>query len=134
MSLSRELTLWLPLDAASLPEAREHVRAFLGAWGVPRPVTADVLLCLQEACKNAIRFSGSRYGMKVLVALEPEAVLCVVKDRGVGFDPATLDRLQSDPLSPSGRGLLLIGALMDEVNLRTNHGVEVRMRKRIASA
>ena len=53
-----------------------------------------------------------------------------MRDHGVGLDPELLSELPPDPLSESGRGLFLLQALMDGVELRIEEGTEVRLRKR----
>jgi anti-sigma regulatory factor (Ser/Thr protein kinase) len=88
-----------------------------------------VVLCVQEACKNAIRFSGSPRGIDLSVTLEGGALYTVVRDYGGGFDPSRQTDEAPDPYRDSGRGLFLIHALMDRVEIFGSAGTEVRMCK-----
>ncbi len=63
------------------------------------------------------------------------AVRYVVADEGPGFDPSTLPD-PTDPANldkPSGRGLLLIHAFMDEVSFNSS-GNQITLVKRMATA
>jgi anti-sigma regulatory factor (Ser/Thr protein kinase) len=55
--------------------------------------------------------------LQVRARLSPLEAVYVIRDEGPGFDPATLPD-PTDPVNlerPTGRGLLLIRAYMDEV-------------------
>jgi hypothetical protein len=69
---SSQLDLSLPLDISRLAESRQAVRAFLAANRVPEGCSSDLVLCLQEALKNAMRFSHSSRGVDVSVRITPE--------------------------------------------------------------
>lgn len=122
----------LPLDVSALPVARHQLSAFLYALDLEREVVDSVLLCVQEACKNAIRFSGSPKGIDLSVTLEKGTVRAVVRDYGGGFDLTLQTDEAPDPLRDSGRGLFLIKALMDHVEIFGSAGTEVRMCKALA--
>ena len=77
--------------ASALGAARHRVRTFLCGFGVPDDAVFDVVLSLDEACKNAIRFSKSPRTIDVTVAFDTAAVCLVVRDHGVGFEPPTID-------------------------------------------
>jgi len=130
------LALSLPLDLARLPAARRELGAFLAEVGIDGDDGEDLVLCAQEALKNAIRFSGSPRGVDVEVSVTELTVSLVVRDYGCGLDgtAARLGDLLSrppDPLAPSGRGFYVMATLMDELELCSQEGLEVRMRKRL---
>jgi serine/threonine-protein kinase RsbW len=58
-------------------------------------------------------------------------MLIVVRDPGIGFDPAEIaDPCQGENIySSHGRGIYLINQLMDDVQFHKN-GTEIHMRKR----
>lgn len=118
----------LPLDAASLSLVRVLTRTFLRQGDLEEDVVEDVVLCIQEACKNAIRFSRSRRGVVVRVQLDDDAVCVMVRDEGVGLQRGA--PVATDPLAEHGRGLSIIGSLMDELSFAIDDGTEVRMVKR----
>jgi len=95
-------------------------------------------LALREALANAV-VHGNREdaGKKVHVRCDcgnDLGVSLVVRDEGVGFDPATVP----DPLAPEnvdaehGRGILLMRQFMDEIHYE-HGGREVHMRKKPSS-
>jgi serine/threonine-protein kinase RsbW len=103
-----------------------------------------VSVAIRESVINAIKH-GNRSDENKLVhvefgtSIEPEPQLHIrVRDEGTGFDPEEV----ADPLAPenmlksSGRGIFLIRAFMDDVQLRRapEGGMEVRMVKKVAKA
>ena len=129
-SLTRRYDLQLPLDVAVLPLMRAQARRFLTRDAFAEDFVEDIVLCLQEACKNAIRFSGSRRGILVQLYLEPAIVHVVVRDFGVGMAPGAMD-VSSAPLAENGRGLRIIRCLMDELEVNVDRGTELRMAKNV---
>ena len=122
-------TRCLPLDAGALCGLRREARAFLESLSLSGGDTHDVLLCLQEACKNAIRFGRSRRGIDVELTLWDGSLVTIVRDYGPGFEAPLPGLEPPDPTTPNGRGLLLIHALMDHVEISCPGGAELRMVK-----
>ena len=92
----------------------------------------DIVLSLEEACKNAIRFSGSQRDIDVTVAVTSREVRLVIRDHGVGFKPPEIDLSATPDLSdPQGRGLFLIHCLMDDVRIACDDGAIVTARKAV---
>ncbi len=90
----------------------------------------DLVLCVEEACTNAIRHSGAADDIEISLAFEAERLVAQVKDRGRGFDTASFDPTRKpDPSADHGRGLFIIAALMDSLELRLDGGLEVRMAR-----
>jgi serine/threonine-protein kinase RsbW len=93
-------------------------------------------MAVREAMVNAV-VHGNRYNLKKKVHLSiennPDRLTVTITDEGDGFDFAHLpDPLaEENLLRQSGRGLLLIRAFVDEVNLELAPplGTEVRMVK-----
>jgi len=123
----------MPLDVTVLPLVRDRVRGFLDQDGLDEELVEDVVLCIQEACKNAIRHSGSARGILVRVAMDGRSVRIVVTDYGVGMREGVLE-LTPQPMAESGRGLHIIRMLMDTVDVRVDGGTEVRMSKRLPAS
>lgn len=96
----------------------------------------QINLALIEAGTNAIKHgNGNDPGKSAQFRfqLAADKLIVFVKDNGSGFDPKKV----GDPLSPenfmkpSGRGIFLMKALMDEVEYTTSggSGTEVRLVK-----
>ncbi len=112
-------------------------------------------VCLQEAVENALvhgnlgidsdlkerdwaafealvaerAMQKSDLPVRVTLNFTSEGMSCEVRDQGEGFDPGGLSLVEDRVLCSSGRGLLLIQSIMDEVNW-TDHGRCIRMQKK----
>jgi serine/threonine-protein kinase RsbW len=98
-----------------------------------------IAMAVREAAVNAV-LHGNRYDptKKMMVSFENTGDTLVIKvvDQGKGLDPTTLP----DPLAPdnllkqSGRGIFLINAFMDEVQIRTlDPGTEITLVKHVGT-
>jgi len=123
---------------ARLSEVRRAVRADLRGV-VPEPDLDDILLAFNEAATNAV-LHGSAGGrpVEVAVRVQGEWVELTILDWGPGPRPG--ERTTDEPeaqakaaLSPGGgRGLWLMGRLVDEVRLeRVRHGTRITLRRQI---
>ena len=98
-------------------------------------------MAVRESMVNAV-VHGNRYNarkkVRVSITKAPDRLTIVIADEGDGFDLT----LVPDPLAEenllrqSGRGLLLIQAFVDELQVRKGElsGTEVRMVKYLAKA
>ncbi len=117
--------------ASHLLRARDRVRDYLTLLCHDQAPVDDMVLAVEEACTNAIRHSGSRRDIEIRLSFEGDDLLAAVKDHGSGFDVgAFVAQTPPDPLADHGRGLFLISRLCDEMELRRNGGLEVRLVKR----
>jgi PAS domain S-box-containing protein len=125
----------LPLDPARLLRARERVRDYLRSLTADEDLVDDVVLCVEEACTNAIRHSGAVNGIDVSLGSRDGRLSAEVRDQGRGFDVEAWDRRHPpDPLATGGRGLFLMDRLMDELSIESGDGVCVRMVRRVPDA
>jgi len=93
-----------------------------------------IKLALEEALTNAVRHGNQRDPTKTITvrySITAERAVVIVRDEGPGFEPEEIpDPTTEDRLSvPSGRGIMLIKAYMDEVEYR-DEGREVYFVKR----
>ncbi|HEX8157068.1 MAG TPA: SpoIIE family protein phosphatase [Solirubrobacteraceae bacterium] len=121
----------LALDLPSEPSALRSLRALLRRWlaqveASDVDVHAIVMAC-SETCTNAIEHAGAAPDETIFfeAVLRDGEVDVIVRDRG---------RWRSKrPPSDQGRGLELIDALMDDVQLETAaDGTTVRLRRRLS--
>jgi len=98
--------------------------------------TEQVNLAIIEAGTNAIKHGNKNDPEKSALfrfRLSKDKLIVSIRDHGAGFNPDNV----GDPLSPenfmkpSGRGIFLMRALMDEVeyNMDNGDGTEVRLVK-----
>ncbi len=120
----------VPPEPSHLLRARERLRDYLRQYCASPEVIDDLVLCVEEACTNAIRHSGAGDDIEIALAFEAERLVAQVRDRGRGFDTASFDPARHpDPSADHGRGLFIIAALMDSLELRLDGGLEVRMAR-----
>jgi serine/threonine-protein kinase RsbW len=134
MELSLALTL--PRDEQTVPVARHIVRNAMAQVGVEETCVFDFELALSEACTNVLLHSGP--GDQYLVRLDLEDRLGVIRviDVGRGFDSVRLQAEDSVLDAEQGRGLVLMQALVDRVDLATRReaGTIVTLEKLLAYA
>ena len=124
----------VPPEPSHLLRARERVRDYLHQYCADRQVVDDTVLCVEEACTNAIRHSGSADDIEIAVSFAATEVVATVKDHGRAFDLDGFDPgVTPDTRQDHGRGLFIVAALMDSLELRVDGGLEVRMARRAAS-
>ena len=114
--------------------ARERIRALALRAGLTGVDLADVEIAVGEAVTNAILY-GSPTATSRIVIISGRgngAFFVEVRDQGHGFDPATLHE-EDDNDALGGRGIRLMRALMDQVELHHNGGGMIaRLSKRLA--
>ena len=135
--ISRDIRrLTIPSSMQMVRQAEEMTEEVLKRTGLSEDDEVCVCMAVMEAVVNAI-LHGNRQDPAKRVDLEFEvkedAIAITVRDQGSGFDPNAVPdpRAPENLLKPSGRGILMIRACMDEVEIRpSKRGTEVRMVKR----
>ncbi len=113
--------------------------ALLRHLGFAGEAVERATLAVREAAANAIQHgngAGSEDPVSIRFQIDGRDLVIEVADRGQGFDPDSLP----DPLAPenllktSGRGILLMKSLLDDVAFRfeDHGGTVVTMRKHLA--
>ena len=121
----------------TINSAEEQASRIAAAAGFNEDDTMSIAMAVREAAVNAV-LHGNAYdpSKKVTVAFEQgdKNLTIVVRDQGKGLDVKSVP----DPLAPenllkqSGRGLLLMRSLMDEVQINASAtGTEVKLIKHI---
>jgi serine/threonine-protein kinase RsbW len=131
----------LPREAQSVGQARRMLRDTADLVGVDPDITFDLGVALTEACANVIEHSGPAEGFGqrapdgywVAAGISADRCWVDVIDNGVGFAPRRLVEVRGQriptavpapaemaDMAESGRGLMLIEALCDRVDIR-NH-------------
>lgn len=129
--------LQLVADPSSLSEMRSKVCAILEPLDLPESMQFDIKVAVGEALSNAVRH-GSPRGVSdaigVSVTAYPDRVSLVVTDCGAGFNGCTVS--DGDPYAPSGRGVMFMRALMDDVQfvLLPQGGTAVSLVKHLGDA
>ena len=125
----------LPADIAAIEEVVERAVEYCApAWPERDRLRFNFRVGLTEALSNAILFGGGGdrdRSVRVELRVGSGEVRARVSDRGGGFDPEAVPdpRLPENLAKPSGRGVFLMRALMDEVRFN-EAGNEVTLVKR----
>ncbi len=121
------LDVRLPTDPAVLAEMRRMLRRWLDAREVPDAVAREIVLAVNEACANAIEhaYSPGPAEFGLTASLDADGIRVAVSDQGTWRTPRGKHR---------GRGLNVIRAAMDEVDIRPSQdGTEIVMRRRLGT-
>ena len=133
--LAVRLDTELPGDAAAITPVVDRVLELVRETGCAQGKEFEIETALREALANAVRYGCEHNPEKTVqlsVACDPErGMLIVVRDPGLGFDPAQVPTpvVGEQLFSHHGRGIFLISQLMDHVEFG-HGGTEIRMRKR----
>ena len=120
-------TEW-PATPDSLGGIRTLLRRWLRTHGAGDAETYDITVAVQEACANAIEhaYGPGAASFTVEAELADRVVRLAVRDRGRWRDPRGEHR---------GRGLALMRALMDDVQVHAAEGgTEVVLVRRLEAA
>jgi serine/threonine-protein kinase RsbW len=124
----------LPSDLTLMNGVLEYLLGRVSKLGIVTPERSNLFIALDEAFVNAVRHGNKNDPtklVKVTAELSPREACFTVEDEGEGFDVGAIP----DPCDPenlfktSGRGVLLIHNIMDEVEYNAQ-GNRVKMVKR----
>jgi len=124
----------LPSDLGLMNGVLEYLQERVAKLGLIQPDRSNLFVALDEAFVNAVKHGNKNDPTKLLkitAELSPQEASFTVEDEGQGFDIREIP----DPCDPanlfrtSGRGVLLIYNIMDEVEYNAQ-GNRVKMVKR----
>lgn len=122
-------------STATVPLARHLFADWLGYQPVDPIHRGDLLFVATELCTNAVRAaSGAPGSVELRASIDRDAVVIEVEDDGGGLVVVDSGRVLAPPAEDeSGRGLFLVGALTDELEIfRRNSHTVARCVKRAA--
>ncbi|MGQ4267357.1 ATP-binding protein [Nocardiopsis changdeensis] len=131
----------LPRRAYTVAVVRDLLGTLLFRAGMCRDCVDDFLLASSEACANAVEHGGPSSDYRVDAEIDRHWCEVRISHTGRAPDPEALAaRFASErppPLpgldSESGRGILLMRRLMDEVSFEGEPRITVLLRKRRAN-
>ncbi len=124
-----EISLCLPRDAATVSLVRGAVVNTLLLFGVDPDCADDIRLAVSEAVANVVSHAVSEDEYEVSLAVDERTCAISVKNTGAGFDAGALNGVMPSPDSARGRGVAIMKAVMDAVNLTSSpeEGTLVRL-------
>jgi serine/threonine-protein kinase RsbW len=127
--------LTLPSSLSTVETVEEKATEYAQRAGFDEDTAGQISMVSREAAVNAVLHGNKKDpGKKVRATFKvtPENLTIQIADEGEGFDPSAIP----DPLSPegllkpSGRGVFLMRAIMDEVHFRQlSPGAEITLVK-----
>jgi len=134
--LKERVAVNMPSDLKYLDSVIDYLTERMLKLGIIAAGETELLIALDEAIVNAIKHGNKcdpRKAVHIVAEFSSDSVRFTITDEGQGFvrdevpDPTSPCRL----LEPSGRGLLLINHIMDEV-CHNPQGNRIEMLKRMA--
>jgi anti-sigma regulatory factor (Ser/Thr protein kinase)/putative methionine-R-sulfoxide reductase with GAF domain len=119
------LELRFPADPRMLSDVRRSMRRWLRRTAADEQTIADTTLAVSEACSNAVEhaYSPAPAEFELRVSQEDQTITATVRDGGRWRPPRGENR---------GRGLAIIGTVMDDVQVESSdEGTELVMHRRI---
>ena len=111
------LRLRVTSDPANLASVRRACEAYCVRCGLDAAATGDVGLCINEAMANITRHAyegAADKPVEIAGWFDGSAVHFTIRDWGNGKLPAP-PRLNKDPLTPGGLGMVCLLELMDAI-------------------
>jgi serine/threonine-protein kinase RsbW len=137
MNASIELTI--PAKAEYLHIVRLTLFGIASKIGFSFEQIEDMKVAVAEACNNVVlhAYEDKEPGvLEIQFELEENGLSIHVKDDGASFDyekmvnkSSTLHDKTLEEATVGGLGIFMMHALMDKVQVRTNHGTEVILSK-----
>lgn len=133
-SRKRVMKLDLKAEKHVIHDVRERFEEFVSPCGLAPDDLEWIKVAVSEACTNAV-CHGSPEGVQneihIRCEVDSEMLSVEVSDEGNGgFRPVEIQLPHFDEWKPSGRGLVIMAAVMDGVTFEpTETGTRVRMVK-----
>ena len=124
--LSLHISLDLPRESALVAQSRRTLDGALAGAGVDGDCRADITLALTEACANVIKHAELSTAYHVDIQVNRELCTIEVTDDGGGFDPSRVR--PGDLLDDTGRGLQIVSALVDGLDVVSVNGLGTMLR------
>ncbi|MDQ3783360.1 MAG: ATP-binding protein [Actinomycetota bacterium] len=126
-------TVSLTREPKSVPLARRLCALTLSTLGCDPECVRDIKLAVTEACSNVIEHAHASERYELEFSVEGDLCNMRIIDAGTGFEPAANGHPPPPSAAENGRGLHLIGQLVDEATFDSTpeRGTVVRMVKRL---
>lgn len=133
----RELELHIPAEPRVVQNVREQFEEFIRPLHLTADEVDSLKVALSEACSNAVCHGsprGRRNQVHLRFAFDDDQLSIEIIDEGKGFCPSQIALPEYEEWKPSGRGLFLMQALMDNVEFEPcRSGTRVRLTKYLVS-
>jgi serine/threonine-protein kinase RsbW len=114
-----DVAICLPQESETVALIRGVVTSALRTLGVTEDCVDDIRLALSEAATNVLDHVEGDDEYEVRLQVDGDACEISVTNTGDGFDAGQLSGELPDQTSPRGRGVAIMRAVMDHVELRS---------------
>jgi serine/threonine-protein kinase RsbW len=114
------MAVCLPRDAETVPLVRSAIAQTLRVFGADEDCVYEVSLAVSEACTNVVTHASGDDEYEVVIHVNESRCSIDVKDTGAGFDSSSLTDAMPSPDSARGRGVAIMRAVMDNVDLTSS--------------
>ena len=130
VSVPVQVELRIPRSCEFVRVARKTAAALAHQLAFTIHDVADIELAVSEACTNAVEHVRGEECHEILLrfAVEPERLVMEVVDSGPGFDPSQTPDADLGEEGVGGLGLLVIRAVVDELDIESDAEVGTRVR------
>lgn len=132
------LQLKFPADTCELAAMRSAAREFLLTAGVPEMEAELMVLALDEACTNIIRYAyggPTERAIRLNIDRLKSSVRCTLRDYGKSCDPAKIRSRDLTDFRPGGLGVRIMHTAFDQVLFEPKpRGTRLTLTKSLAPA
>jgi serine/threonine-protein kinase RsbW len=129
----RVMEIHLQAEKHIIHNVREQFETFVKPCDLPQDDIEWIKVAVSEACTNAVCHGspkGAQNQIHIRWEVDAETLSITVCDEGGRFKPEKIALPELDEWRPSGRGLVIMVSVMDDVTFEpTDHGTCVRMVK-----
>lgn len=126
--MNLDVAICLPQEAESVSVIRRVVMNALETLGIAGTCIDDIGLALSEACTNVLDHARDDDEYEVRLVVDDRRCSISVKNTADGFDATALTDTDPGELSPRGRGVTIMRAVMDHVELTSEPEVGTIVR------
>ncbi len=124
-----------PSDTAHLAQVRQRVRSFLEKNGSDECTAELLVLALDEACTNIIRYAYDHQSKTVRLSMEclRDRMRFILRDYGKSCDPRAIRSRALEDIRPGGVGVHIIQHAFDRVEYEPMpRGTKLVLEKKLA--
>ena len=137
--MTQPVKLVIPSDSKFLGLSRKALEYLLACHGVPDETIRKLVLCVDEACSNIIKYSymgRCDQTIEISFLLDDDNFTVTIRDYGKQCDAEQFKPRCLDELKPGGLGTYFIHEIMDDVTYCTKRekGTLLTMTKNLKSA
>ena len=125
-------SLTIPNKKEFVSAARLLATSVAGLSGFDVESIEDIRMAVGEACNNVVVHSHDSDKIDLEIELASDVMRISVVDSGAGFERHLADVIDPDKYEGSGLGLIIIDAVMDDVEIHSGHdnGTTITMTKK----